>query len=144
MSVVLFDYEQFCAMFPHIDMQGWTQEAAQLQWSIAEQIVGNTDNTSFAAYDPSKNVFERRTLLYLALAHLLQSTKANQAYGGLGGRLSSVSEGSVSVSIQPYTAKSSTAEYWATTPEGLQYWLLTAKYRLGGRLYTSKTYHPWT
>lgn len=143
MSVVRFDYAHFVASFPHIDLSALTPEAIALKWDIATDIVGNKDGESQSPYDPENGIIERRTLLYLVLAHLLQMDMAS-AGGSLGGRIASVSEGSVSVSVTPYTANSSTAEYWLSTHEGALYWQLTAKYRRGGRLYTAKTYHPWT
>ena len=142
MSVVKFDYAHFVATFPHLDLSSMTPEAIELNWAVAVEIVGDDDVNSFAPYAPENGIFERRTLLYLALAHILQMSQ--DSLGGINGRLSSISEGSVSVSITPYTAKSSTAEYWLSTPEGAKYWLLTGKYRRGGRLYTVDTFHPWT
>ena len=145
MSVVKFDHAQFVATFPHLDFSGITPEAIELYWNMAVDFVGNTDGDSFAPYDPEHGIIERRTLLYLALAHLLQMSQAsaNGSGGGLSGRIASVSEGSVSVSVTPYQAKNSTAEYWLSTNEGALYWQYTAKYRRGGRMYTTNTYHPW-
>lgn len=144
MSVVNFDYEHFMETFPKLKplLSGMTAEAMEMQWGLAVEYVGNTDDTSFAPYDPEAGIFERRKLLYLVLAHLLQIGQG-EATGGLSGRISSVTEGSVSVSVTPYSAKSSTEEFWTQTPEGAIYWQLTGKYRKGGRLYTSRTYHPW-
>lgn len=143
MSVVKFDYAHFIASFPHLKFSSLTPEAIDLQWAIAVEIVGNDDAISFAPYEPEQGIFERRTLLYLALAHMLQLDQANA--GGINGRLSSVSEGSVSISITPFTGKNAIAEYWLSTPEGAKFWLLTGKYRRGGMLAKPiNTFHPWT
>lgn len=145
MARVGLDREYFEQAFPHIDITTMSDFALSTQWEMAVQIVGDDDSNSFAAFDPEKGIFERRMLLYLALAHLIQlQLLARQNTGsGLAGLITSATEGSVTVSADPFKANSFTAQWWLQTPEGQQYWMLTAKYRLGGRFYTTRTNHPW-
>lgn len=139
MATVKFDYDLFRGQFPHIKL-GNMAELAGL-WEIAQSFVGD-HLTSQIPYDPERGVYKRRTVLYLALAHLIQMRQLG-AQGGLAGRVTSATEGSVSVSVEPFQANSLTAQWWSQTNEGALYWQLTAPYRLGGRWYFCHEAHPY-
>ena len=139
MANVKFDYDLFRGQFPHIKL-GAMAELAGL-WEVAQSFVGN-EQTSKIPYDPERGVYTRRTVLYLALAHLVQMRQLG-AQGGLAGRVTSASEGSVSVSVEPFQANSLNAQWWCQTNEGALYWQLTAQYRLGGHWYFYREAHPY-
>lgn len=120
-----------------------TREQLYSAWLTATAFVGDSDHNSFAPYEPDNGIFERQQLLFYAMAHILVMHERQRNSGGLSGVITSASEGSVSVSVQPYTAGTLTAEYWAQTQDGLTYWMLTAKYRMGGRLYAYREPHPF-
>lgn len=110
-------------------------------WDQVGAIVGTTDADSFAPFDPDATppVLERKVLLYYALCHMATlSTRGDQP-----GRVASASEGSVSSSFDLIKSNSQSAQWWNQTPCGSTYWMMTGKYRLGGRLYVSDNYHPW-
>lgn len=139
MANVKFDYDLFRGQFPHIKL-GAMAELAGL-WEVAQSFVGN-EQTSKIPYDPEHGVYTRRTVLYLALAHLVQMRQLG-AQGGLAGRVTSASEGSVNVSVEPFQANSLNAQWWCQTNEGALYWQLTAQYRLGGHWYFYREAHPY-
>lgn len=139
MAIVKFDYELFRGQFPHIKL-GTMAEVAGL-WELAQAFVGN-DKTSKIPYDPDNGVYTRRTVLYLALAHLIQM-RGLGANAGLAGRVTSASEGSVSVSVEPFQANSLNAQWWSQTNEGALYWQLTAACRLGGHWSFNYETHPY-
>lgn len=146
MAKVTFCREYFTAAFPAIDISSYSDLALASLWEMAVMYVGDDDTNSLAPYNPDRGVNERRLLLYLVMAHLLKMQGQSDGQGGsagLSGRVNSATEGSVSVSVELYKADSLNAQWWSQTNEGLQYWMLTAKYRLGGRLYAYKEPHPW-
>lgn len=142
---IYFDIDYFKEIFPYIDISGMTPFYLSNLWDIAVMIVGDRNSNSFAPYNPSQEIYDRRKLLYLALAHIIQTQKMQQSTNGSGlsGRITSASEGSVNISIEAYKADSLTAQWWSQTEEGRIYWMLTAKYRLGGHLYMHREAHPW-
>ena len=145
MAKVYLDLAAFQYQYPDISLKDIAPGVIDASWQIAVNIVGDSDSNSFAPYEPKKNKHERQTLLYLALAHLLKLklNAASGANGGLTGRITSASEGSVSVTVETFKADSLTAQWWSQTEEGSLYWLLTSKYRLGGRHFMVSESHPW-
>lgn len=139
MASVVLNTDNFRLMYPSLTESVLPTQILELLWDQACSIVGN-DDRSFSPYDPEKGVKEREVLLYLVTCHLatLASGDQNQA-----GRLTSVSEGSVSASFEGIKANSVTAQWWLQTRCGATYWALTAKYRMGGRLYGQSNYHPY-
>lgn len=140
---VVFDPEHFKEAFGEIDFTNLTLGALQMYWEIAVSYVGDDDSNSFAPYDPDQGIIERRLLLELAMAHQILYAQLNASSGGLSGRVTSATEGSVTVAVEPLRADSLNAQYWTQTAPGTQYWMLTAKYRLGGRLFCHKEAHPF-
>ena len=140
---VVFDPEHFKEAFGEIDLTSVTLGSLQMYWEIAVSYVGDDDSNSFAPYNPDQGIIERRLLLELAMAHQILYAQLNASSGGLSGRVTSATEGSVTVAVEPLKADSLNAQYWTQTPYGTQYWMLTAKYRLGGRLFCHKEAHPF-
>lgn len=138
---VALDIEEFRQWFPGLTEEVISDTLLEILWSQVCSLIGNTDATSFAPYDPEATppVIERKVLLYYALCHLATlSTRGDQS-----GRVASASEGSVSTSFDLIKSESQTAQWWNQTPCGSTYWTMTAKYRRGGRIYVSSDYHPW-
>lgn len=138
---VALDIEEFRQWFPGLTEEVISDTLLEILWEQVCSLIGNTDATSFAPYDPEATppVIERKVLLYYALCHLATlSTRGDQL-----GRVASASEGSVSTSFDLIKSESQTAQWWNQTPCGSTYWTMTAKYRRGGRIYVSSDYHPW-
>lgn len=140
---VVFDLDQFAAAYPHCNAAALSHDALQALWEAAVGFVGDDDSNSFAPYDPENGIIERRLLLQLVLSHLIQMQAMSANSGGLSGRITSASQGSISISVEAYQANSMTAQFWTQTNDGALYWMLTTKYRLGGRLYANKEHHPF-
>lgn len=141
MAVVELDILEFRMWFPGLTEDKITDELLDILWAQVCEIVGNTDGKSFAPYKPDAKppVIERKVLLYYALCHL--ATLSLQ--GDQPGRVASASQGSVSTSFDLIKSESQAGQWWNQTRCGATYWMMTAKYRLGGRLFTSGFYHPW-
>ena len=74
MSTVVFDYDEFLIMFPHINeavTEGKLTEATITATfdSVASWL--KADDSSLYPYDPANGEYTRKTLLYLATCHLL-------------------------------------------------------------------------
>ncbi|QDJ35837.1 DUF4054 domain-containing protein [Bordetella hinzii] len=124
MAVVVFDPAQFKLVYPSFA----TLTDAQLQYAfrLATLYLNNTDSSIVC------DVGERTTLLYLLTAHIAALTYGENGQGPrpLVGRISSATEGSVSVSAE-YNVAPGSAQWYAQTGYGAQYWEATAKYRVG-------------
>lgn len=141
MASVVLDTEEFRSWFRGLSYDVISDEVLASLWDQACDLVGNTDGTSFAPYEPDAvpPKLERKSLLYYALCHLATLlTRGDQP-----GRVASATEGSVSTSFDLIRSSSQAAQWWNQTPCGATYWTLTAKYRMGGRLYVEPHYHPW-
>lgn len=138
---VALDTEEFRSWFPGLTLDIISDDRLDALWAQVCALVGNTDATSLAPYEPDAEppVIERKVLLYYALCHMATLS----ARGDQPGRVASASEGSVSTSFDLLKTQSTTAQWWNQTPCGSTYWTLTAKYRRGGRLYYSSNFHPW-
>lgn len=144
MSSVTFDYEEFIARFPHLAtaVEEGKITATQINtiYTSVAQWLGADDSTSIYPYDPNNGVYTRKNLLYLATCHLASMSLWSN---GQGGRVASASQGSVSTSFDLLKANSLIANWWLQTPCGQQYWIMSAAYRKGGRLYGVSNYHPY-
>lgn len=76
---------------------------------------------------------QQAPLFNMVVAHLVSrspgAVAGSPASQGLVGRVSSASEGSVSVSLDAGPAASATAAFWLQTPYGQLFWTMTAQYR---------------
>lgn len=140
MVEIEFNKEEFLATFPHVDLTCYTVSQVAFYWELAKNYMAGCYDA--LPYEPEKGVFDRAIALNLAFAHLIQMHN-NHLNGGLAGRITSASEGGVSVSVETYKADTMTAQWWSQTEEGRQYWMFTAGCRLGGRFYSRQEIHPW-
>ena len=144
MSSVVFDYSEFLARFPHIaaavDEKKLTQTFIEETYNSVAQWLGSDDANSLYPYEPTQQIYTRKNLLYLATCHLLTLSLWPQ---GQGGRVASATQGSVSTSFDLLKSNSLIANWWLQTPCGAQYWIQSAVYRKGGRIYIPKDYHPY-
>ena len=137
MAVVVFDPQQFRAMYPRFT-QGIISDAELRQaFDVACLILDNT-NASPVPYDPDKSVFVRRTLLYLLVCHL--ATMALWP-AGQSGPMSNATQGSVSVGFS--IPSHLNGQYFQNTPCGQTFWQAIQRYLSGGRYFPARYYHPW-
>lgn len=123
MGVAVFDYALWVATYP--EFTSVTEPMAQAQFDAATLFLDNTDCS------PVTNVSARLTLLNMITAHLVKlfTTVAGQAPSGLVGRVTSATEGSVTVTAEFVAAKNALEAWWLQTPYGAMYWAATAGYR---------------
>jgi hypothetical protein len=141
---VQFDYTWFQTRYP--DLARWcSPDMAQGYFDLATLYLDNTDvgtpPSQVLGYgfvgcryggSPVTNIPQRQILLGLLTAHVaaLNAPLNGQPSSTLVGRISSATEGSVSVTVDyPQVAG---AEWYSLTKYGLQFWSATARYRRGG------------
>ena len=119
-NVVIFDASEFLTLYPQF--QNVFSEAQLTQFfNVACLLCDNTENSKI------KDLAERKTLLYMLVCHI---ATLQQRGTGMVGMLTSATEGSVSVGLQPYA---NNPNWYSQTQCGSMYWLATAKYRVGMR-----------
>ena len=139
MAVVVFSPEDFRQDFPQFaDPVAYPDRRLQGAFNTATAMVDNTDSSP-VPYDPDKGVTVRETVLYYLACHIL--TLSVWAQNGQSGPVTNASEGSVSVGFA--AAQITEKSYYQETPCGQTFWAMTLPYRLGGRYYPVKHYHPW-
>ncbi len=116
---ITFDYTTWVARYP--EFQGVTQPVAQMYFTEATLYVDNT------GMGPINDVNMLTLILNMTTAHIaaLNSPKIADTYNSTGteaasplvGRISSASEGSVSVSSE-YAEQSANAAWWTQTKYG--------------------------
>ena len=118
-NVVVFDATEFRGMYPKI-----TASDLQLQsfFYEAEILFNNTSKSCV------QDLTKRKILLYMIVAHLATLQAQVDAGNMLVGRLSSASEGSVSISSD-YGVLGSSEKWWVQTPYGAKFWQMTAMFR---------------
>lgn len=140
MAIVVFSPEVFRTNHPYFsDEVTFPDENLVLCFGMAEDLVGNKEN-SIVPYDPDNGVLDRERVLDLATCHI--ATLLNQPEGQ-SGRIASASQGSVSTSFDLVKARSASGDWWLQTQCGSLYWMLMSRYRVGGRFYGVRPYHPW-
>ena len=90
MAVVVFDIDEFRALYPNIVA---TDAQLRMFFSIAEGFLDNTDCSIV------KDVAARKTMLYLLVAHLASLNQQAESGNAVVGRVASATEGSVSISL---------------------------------------------
>jgi hypothetical protein len=127
MAAVVFDYAEWAAQYDAL--AAFTNEAAaNLYFSIATTLCDNGD-CSLVPYDPTATppVLARQQALYLLVAHMAELGGPNR--GGLTGRISSATQGSVTVATE---LKAQDKAWWYTqTSYGGLYWQMTGIWRSG-------------
>lgn len=132
MGVVTFDIRTFRELYPEFAAASETLLVALFN-QASTLYLNNTDESAV------QDVKEREQLLFLLVAHLCAlrgfgSGQTGGQGGGLVGRITSASEGSVSVSVD--SSGSNDQSWWfLQTPYGASYWQATAPYR-------TMRYHP--
>jgi hypothetical protein len=129
---VAFVYADWIAAFPVFGAV--SSPLAQSYFNRASNIFPNsTTNPAFAAGT-------LLSLLYLATAHVAWINAPRDANGNpastgqppapLVGRISSATEGSVSVGVELSGGDDTPSKaYWVQTPFGIEFWAATARYR---------------
>lgn len=118
-NVVEFVVTEFREMYPKITASDLQLESFFYE---AELLFNNTSKSCV------KDLKKRKVLLYMIVAHLATLQSQVDAGNTLVGRLSSASEGSVSVSSE-YGTLGSSEKWWAQTPYGAKFWQMTAIFR---------------
>lgn len=124
MAVVVFDPAEFRALYP--SFASLTDAQLAQSFNLATLYLDNTECSVVS------DVAQRKTLLYLLTAHIAKMAygESGQGSSGLVGRVSSATEGSVSVSAE-YNAAPGSAQWYLQTTYGAMYWEATARYRVG-------------
>lgn len=124
-GIVAFSYDWWRDRYP--ELAGWVTPGQAMGFFDRASLL--LDNT---AASPVRDVDTRRILLNLLVAHLAQLNApiAGQSPSPLVGRISSASEGGVSVSTEWGSTEPGEAWY-AQTRFGAEYWTATRQYRLG-------------
>lgn len=125
MAAVVFQWAEWQARYPAFI--GASQAQAEGCFAGAELLLNNTA-TSLVSDDA-----RRKTLLYLLAAHIAALTlgENGQIPSGLVGRVTSATQGSVSVSLAGYGEGGGTPgmEWYTQTQYGAMYWQATADLR---------------
>lgn len=122
MSTVVFDPTSFLTRFPEFS----TVNTALLGEYFIEATLKLDPTDASLVQDQN----QRSVLLNLLTAHIaaLEQGTGEDGPSGVVGRVSSASQGSVSVSLD-YGAVSQSQAWYVQTPYGAKYWALTAQYR---------------
>lgn len=119
--IVDFDVAAWSAAYPTL-AKDLTPGQAQGYFDLACLSLNNT------AASLVRDLNERRVLLWLLVAHQAQLGAMSSQSGGMVGRVSSASRGSVSVSSDTHSLPRD-AGWFGQTQYGLTYWQATVKYR---------------
>ncbi len=123
---ISFDAATFLLRFPAF--QGLSVALLQLYFNEACVLLDPAESSVV------KDATLRQSLLYLLTAHIAQLNQglspscAGQAGSALVGRVTSASQGSVSVSTD-FGSVTNAQAWYAQTPYGAQYWVMSARYR---------------
>ncbi|ATM86688.1 DUF4054 domain-containing protein [Yersinia frederiksenii] len=124
MAIVVLDITKFRAMFPE-----FSNVADEILPFLFDQATDYLNNSDFSLVD---DIIKRERLLYLLMAHLAYmryGDASGNGGSGMVGRLSSASEGSVSVSSEAGVVDF--RYMWYTqSPYGMDYWQATKSYRM--------------
>lgn len=121
-AIATWDYSKFTTMFPAFATNP-SQATLQLYFDMAGTWLRN-DGTG-----PVKNADMQQNLMFMLTAHLAQLFNGPDGTGssGIVGRISSATEGSVTVATEMESTLSSA--WFVQTPYGAAFWQATAAYR---------------
>lgn len=123
MGIVTFDYATWALRFPAI-AASVPEPLADLYFAEAEQFVDNTNCSEVC------DLSQRTVFLYLVTAHIALCNGASPGgAAGLVGRISNVTEGSVTIGTELKGFEGDAAAYFSQTPQGAQYWTMSAGFR---------------
>jgi len=124
MGVVTFDPTAFLARYPEFSTV--SEATLQLYFDEATFYLDNTDKSLVS------DVAQRAVLLNMITAHIaaLNGSGVNgNGASGMVGRITSASEGSVSVSVDYVAPTNGTQAYFQQTPYGAAYWAASGRFR---------------
>lgn len=122
MALAVFDYSTWALLYPQLAVTVAEPQAQALFNRAGRVYLNNSDQS------PICDVDTRLDLLNMLVAHTA-ILSARSTSDGIVGRVSSASEGTVSVSSE-YKGPDD-ASWFLQTPPGADYWQATAPYRLG-------------
>ncbi len=127
-------------MVPGLTEEAISDAVLDVLWQQVCALLGNTDATSFAPYAPDATppVLERKVLLYYALCHFATLATGRSA----GPRRKRIRRLRLD-ELRPNQERLADGAVVDADSCGATYWMMTMKYRRGGRLYFSSHYHPW-
>lgn len=133
-DVFIFDPAEFREHYPHFTEERVSDEVLTALYSSFSAMVG--DGEGHFLYKPDV----AKTIIFTGLCHLvtLQTSELDQP-----ARITSASQGSTSTSFDNLQSQSEAGQFWNLTRCGALFWVMTAPYRTGCRLYTVPKYHPF-
>jgi hypothetical protein len=134
----VFNYAAWQALYPEFTTTVTSEQQALGYFAVATIYLRN--DGSGPVTDPTVQL----ALLNMLVAHIAQLRVGStvQANSGLVGRISSATQGSVSVTVDNQAPGG--AAWFAQTKYGFDYWQATGSYRLAG--YTPgvrRNFNPW-
>ena len=135
--IVVFNATEFRTFYPKFTEELISDEQLDNLFQLACTFIDNTDKSRFP-YDPDRNIYTRKQMLYLLVCHLATM----ELWGaGQSGPLTSATQGSVSVGFQ-------SMDMWdqpgfSQTPCGRTLLQMLMPYALGGRIFTKPHFHPY-
>lgn len=128
MAQVVFDYTTWAARYPEL-ASSVAAPLAQAYFDEATLYCSNGDD-ALVPYDPTSGVTVRAIYLNMLTAHIaaLNAAIGGNASSPLVGRISSATEGSVSVSAD-MPSQPGSAAWYQQTKYGAAYWAASAPYR---------------
>ena len=139
-AVATFDFPTFVARYP--EFASLTPALAQAYFDEATLYLANDGS------GPVGDAGQQLVLLNMLVAHIAKLSGVGSPGGaaagpqGLVGRISSASEGSVSVSAD-LSGLPAAAAWLSQTPYGLGFWNATARFRRGRYVPGPPTTAPW-
>jgi hypothetical protein len=123
-GVVEFDYERWARRYPEL--------AGDVPSTLAQELFDEA-GVAYLSNSPRSVVSDlgqRAVLLNMVVAHIAALGGAGQVGGASGavGRVTSATEGDVSVELDAGPSSASSA-FWLQTPYGFRFWQATASYR---------------
>lgn len=119
MGIVVFDPVEFRELYPSIVA---TDAQLDMYFGDAETLLDNSKCSIV------KDLKQRKRLLYLLVAHIASLAQQAEEGSPVVGRISSASEGTVSVSLD-YGTMGNNERWYLQTPWGAMYWQMTKRYR---------------
>ena len=134
---VVFNPTEFRTFYPKFTEELISDEQLDNFFQLSCSFIDNTDSSRFP-YDPDRNVFTRKQMLYLLVCHLATM----ELWGaGQSGPLTSATQGSVSVGFQSMDMWGQ--PWFSQTPCGRTLLQILMPYALGGRIFTKPDFHPY-
>lgn len=135
--IVVFNATEFRTFYPKFTEELISDEQLDNLFQLACTFIDNTDKSRFP-YDPDRNIYTRKQMLYLLVCHLATM----ELWGaGQSGPLTSATQGSVSVGFQSMDMWGQ--PWFSQTPCGRTLLMMLRPYALGGRIFGTCSFHPY-